>query len=570
MLTAYSQVPKDLAENLKYRAKTYAACADNVELQNDVWQMCADDILFYCNWAIWTFDPRIKAPQSKVLAFVTYEFQDETILDLQAAISSHDMLIEKSRCMGASWMCLIVMQHAWMFQPFSSFLLGSRVEDLVDKPGDPRSLFWKLDFLHQHLPSWMMPNHVRTFLHLENNDNGSTMDGQGTMGDFGRGDRRSAILLDEFAMVQDGHKIERSTRDATPCRIYNSTPQGPAGAFYDKRNTNIKKARLHWTVHPLYSKGLYYDSDGKARSPWYDNECARASHPIEIAIELDIDYMGSSYQFYPAELRRKIEIEDVRPPYVRGNLLYDEDCKPLSFIENPLGSLLLWVNLGPDGKPPRAEYCAGTDIAVGSGASNSCTSVANRITGEQVCEIAEPRMDAFEFARLTVALSRWFYEAFMIWEANGPGVNFTKQVIKLGYRNIYYRRTDKKLSPEQTDQPGWWNTADLAFNLHSELLDSLHKGRFIPRSVDLLRELGEYIHQPGSKVAHIGSVTTEDPTGAKSAHGDRVLASGLVNKVLDSEVGVADKKVDPVAMAHSFAGRQNRRRELAKAAVQEW
>jgi len=45
--------------------------------------------------------------------------------------------------------------------------LVSRVEDLVDKTDDPKSLFWKIDFIHKHLPKWLMPDFERQKMHLK-------------------------------------------------------------------------------------------------------------------------------------------------------------------------------------------------------------------------------------------------------------------------------------------------------------------------------------------------------------------------------------------------------------------
>ena len=76
---------------------------------------------------------------------------------------------------------------------------------------------------------------TRTKLRLTNESNGSTIDGESTTGDVARGDRRTAIGLDEFAAfdVDAGYRALASTRDATNSRIFNSTPAGSGNAFYD-------------------------------------------------------------------------------------------------------------------------------------------------------------------------------------------------------------------------------------------------------------------------------------------------------------------------------------------------
>jgi len=53
----------------------------------------------------------------------------------------------------------------------------------------------------------------------------------------------------------------------------------------------MKRARLHWTLHPEKSKGLYYDEAGRPRSEWYDHEIeSKQMSPSAVARELDISY----------------------------------------------------------------------------------------------------------------------------------------------------------------------------------------------------------------------------------------------------------------------------------------
>ncbi len=60
-----------------------------------------------------------------------------------------------------------------------------------------------------------------------NADNGSVIDGESTTGDAGRGDRRTAMFIDEYAAfdVTDGYRVLLASRDTTNCRGFNSTPE---------------------------------------------------------------------------------------------------------------------------------------------------------------------------------------------------------------------------------------------------------------------------------------------------------------------------------------------------------
>lgn len=144
----YDLVPKDFDANLAFRRDMLLMCGNDAGAARQVKQMCAEDILFYTNVFGWTYDPR---QQVRKLPFITYKgFQDDAILDICDAVQvGEDVSIPKSRCMGASWMGLLAFEWFWHFQSDMSFLLISRNEKYVDEPGNPKSLFWKIDFLHQ-------------------------------------------------------------------------------------------------------------------------------------------------------------------------------------------------------------------------------------------------------------------------------------------------------------------------------------------------------------------------------------------------------------------------------------
>jgi phage terminase large subunit len=194
MSSIYNSVPKGMEENLNFRSTALEKAVTDPKTREALWIACSRDLLFYVNTFGWTYDPRKK---NGVLPFITYPFQDDAMLQIEECITTgKDLVIKKSRDMGASWMLLTVFEWFWHFKDGQSFLLVSRNEDYVDKTGNPKALFWKIDFTHKHLPNWMLPAITRTKLRLTNDDNGSTIDGESTTGDVARGDRRTAIGLD--------------------------------------------------------------------------------------------------------------------------------------------------------------------------------------------------------------------------------------------------------------------------------------------------------------------------------------------------------------------------------------
>src|SRR5262249_54910667 len=150
-----------------------------------------------------------------------------------------DGLVEKSRDMGASFLCCAHALHGWLFRPGYQVGFGSRKLEYVDEKGDPKAVFEKLRFLIDHLPGWMRPPGFRSsehsfFAKLINPANGATITGEG--GDqIGRGGRASVYFVDEAAFLERPRSVERALSQTTRVRIDVSTHNGPGTPFYAKR-----------------------------------------------------------------------------------------------------------------------------------------------------------------------------------------------------------------------------------------------------------------------------------------------------------------------------------------------
>ena len=279
-------VPKDELENRRFRAIILQKCQEDHKFMAAIRAKFFKDIIFAFNTFFWTYDPR-RPPYT--LPFITYDFQDESILALKEAIDGpEDLLIEKSRDMGASWFVISVFLYYWL-QPHggNDFIVGSRKEEYVDKVGVLDTLFEKQRWQLKHLPDFLMPSGFLwkqhdSYMRLVNPETGSYIKGEANNSNFGTGGRYKAALLDEFAKWQKTDETAwRSLGDSTPCRIALSTPYGKRNHFSHLRHeTKMKTMTLHWRRHPLKD------------ATWYENECARRSD-LDVAQELDISYEAS-------------------------------------------------------------------------------------------------------------------------------------------------------------------------------------------------------------------------------------------------------------------------------------
>ncbi len=251
------------------------------DVQELLLEQCRRDILFWFEHFCWTFDPRLNQPHQ---AFRLYPFQKELVMQLAHVIDKgDDLLIEKSRDMGVSWLILLTFQYYWLFHPGSQFLIGSRKMDLVDKKGDLSTLFEKLRYNLRWLPSWMQPKGFKPIHHdslhkLIHPEHGNAIVGESSTVEFGRGGRYKGVFMDEFPFWDYDEQAFASSGQSTPCRILVGTPYGKNNKFAQLRfDSPIQVKSLHWKLHP------------EKDETWYQNQIRRMS-PDEIARELDINY----------------------------------------------------------------------------------------------------------------------------------------------------------------------------------------------------------------------------------------------------------------------------------------
>ena len=566
--------PRDYRQNIIWRRRILQMAEDDKtgETKRMLWMACAREPLFWINGFSFIYEPRGGTPRS--YAWVTWPYQDDVFRKLFAALGRHDIVLAKAREMGATWMVLATFAHSFMFKRLSSFLVISRKEDLVDKLGDPDCLFWKLDFLLQRQPDWLRPRMDRSLLKIRNLENGSTINGDSTNADVGRGGRRTAIMLDEAATFErGGYSIDAATFAATECRFWVSTPKGVGNAFADKWHDDVTaKIALPWTLHPLKTKDLTIDVAGEPTSSWFVRECKKLSHPRLIAQELKIDFVGSDYEYYDADSVMRAKERDGRKPFQTGELEIDLQAgEPIGFVEAEKGRLNLWCVLDERDRPNQTHrYVMGIDVAQGTGASNSVIAVIDRTTMEKVAEFASANTRPEDLAKIAAGMGRWFSGldgrrgAYAIWESQGPGRNFGDKLLELGYGHVYYRRAETTTGKRAVDIPGFHKNRETATILLGQHRAAIAGGEYIERSLETLNECRQYVFTKSGDIEHSRSANTIDPSGAKSNHADRVIATALALLACRETAATESKEPEIPPNCMAFWLRERRREEREK------
>lgn len=569
-------------ENLRQRLKVFEKARTDKVLRGVLIQACREDILFFFNLLAWCYEPRATV---KVKPFVTWPHQVPAILALHDSLVESqktelpiDVVIEKARGQGGTWICNWILVYWWLFNDYFSAGLVTRNEKLVDSKSNADALLWKFDWSIRMLPRWLLPagydydkQHSYTNHTIANPQNNAVVTGCACTWDAGLGGRQTVFFHDEFSAVLDGTDwaMLDSTQHVTLCRWFVSAYYSDSNAFYALANerSSAKKIVLDWKDNPtqndllfVFREGIPFPmdpqdgprlaeyvakhkdelerltrrgflKDGRVVSPWYLSKCLQpGTTPRGIAQQLDRNARGAVGKVMDTDVLDKMAKEKCREPVWQGRVTYDpETLKMTGLIKQEVGVLKLWFTPGIDHSAPFGQYAIGADVAAGSSqtGSNSALSGMNMTSGEQVLEYAEPGILPTKFARLAVVICRWLYNATLNWETTGAsGGTFGREVLEqIQYGSIFYRDVDEIGSKKKTRKAGWAARNDevRAFMLES-LCNSMSDGELVPRSADMIRECGEYEWEQG-KIIHRPTKSAGDD---QQSHADRVVSAGMM------------------------------------------
>lgn len=577
-------VPKYEQENIEWRRNLLRNAEQDTYLQNDLIAASKESLLFWLNAFAWTYhqfdvDPftghRIEAPNPHV-PFITWEIQDELFDALVHHLKiGKDILIDKSRDMGASWCCVDFIHWLWLFRPDSQLLELSRTESYVDQAGNMKALFQKHDYINRWLPEWMRPPEClpggknRTKMHMKNVLNGSVNDGESTTEHAASGDRRLVALLDEFSKVEKGSLMRSATRDAAYMRIINSTPAG-AGTEYSrwKNSGQIRVFVLPFHEHPDKGKDRYIketDTGGfEIRSSWLDAE-EEIRSPKEMAREILRQDIESGDMFFSSmhiidthihlfarepltrwnvEFKRSIAKEAVK------DVLRRKDFNAVKAIRSKKGKLQVWTHLILGRPDQNKSYIFGIDLSKGQGASLSVVSIKCKETGEKIAVWEDANTPPYEMPYVVAALALWCGGCqpcrlpFTKWENNGPGWDFGRIFVKELCYPYYYRKVAPgKTTDKKTISYGYHEGRQSKFELLSLYDRMLAHGGYINHQKEALEEAKIYIHYTDGGIGP--AYLVEESASARKVHGDRVVADALTLDDKEIPKAVVPKDVIP-------------------------
>lgn len=275
--------PIDYVAVFAWRQQQYLKLKKDPELLLGAKTYYADNPADFINHWCDTYDPRNAGSGLPTrMPFILFKRQEEMVAFLlQCLRGEENALVEKCRDMGATWVFSAFSVWLWLFVPGAAVGWGSRKEQLVDKLGDPDSIFEKMRMIIRGLPKVFMPagfsakDHM-TYMRIVNPENSATITGEA--GDnIGRGGRKLMYFKDESAHYERPEKIEAALADNTRVQVDLSSVNGLGNVFHRRREAGVEwhgeltPGRtqvfvMDWRDHPAKTREWYDDRKDKAEA----------------------------------------------------------------------------------------------------------------------------------------------------------------------------------------------------------------------------------------------------------------------------------------------------------------
>ena len=458
---------EEILERIARRKALFDECKRNKTRQKQELERSKEDILYWVNNWVWTHDPRF-APGITTIPFSLFKRQEEYLLwRIDRRLKNEQGIIDKSRDMGVTWLNVVGQAHPFMFEPGYKGAFGSRKEMLVDRKGDPDSIFEKLRFILRSLPRWMRPRYEDPYLKLINLDKGAVITGEA--GDsIGRGGRNSAYDVDEAAYLERPQRVDAALSENCPVIFWTSTPN-----IWSPGNTFDRK--IDRGTIPVFV--FDWRDDPRKDDRWYAKKVATLD-PIVVASEIDRD----------------------RDANVANNIIFAKWVR--AAVEFPLGRTL--------------EMRAGVDIADGGGDETVMVS-GSFPRAQYVDTVRLHDVDPLKTADAVTELARQYGVTRLIYDPIGVGagcggqwkrdntVNFDPVQFVASAKTskgtdgefTFYPEFDRRSNEmfENAKAEAWWTARQRFWKTYRVVTENAyypdHELVSIPNHPDLIRQLSQ-------------------------------------------------------------------------------
>lgn len=264
-----------------------------------------------------------KAQGSPPKPFFLFEYQKRIVLkimELESADQESELLIDKPREMGITWLLCAYFEWRWFFtQNYSSFILSRSEEEVDDGTRTPDgSIFGKFRWMLDRVPRWVIPPSYQKKvirgtttdmnLKLINPTIGSSITGSSTNSEAGRSRRYSTLWIDEAFAIDRFQEVYRSIQTVSKVKIFTSTV-APGKVYEDFKKARAAEGNyisLTWKDHPFKDQ------------EWYDGVKAKAEmmNDPELMREAEPSYAINPKQaYYPTIGKSRLDEIEYNPRF---------------------------------------------------------------------------------------------------------------------------------------------------------------------------------------------------------------------------------------------------------------
>ena len=421
----------------------------------------------------------IQHPQRGKINFELYPFQSR-VMNLWK--DNPYSIILKSRQLGIS--TLAAGYSLWLM----SFFENKNVLALATTQATARNLVTKVQFMYNHLPSWLKVASVENNKLSLRLKNGSRIGAKSSSPDAARSEAVSLLVIDEAAFIDnigDTWAAAQQTLATGGGAIVLSTPYGVGNWFHkmwvsaEENTNNFLPIRLPWQVHPERDQS------------WRDQQDLLLGDPKKAAQECDCDFNTSGDTVFPAERIGNISETQIQPPLEKRGV--DK-------------SLWVWepVNYSK-------TYIVSADVARGDGQDYSTFHIIDIASNTQVAEY-RGKLPTLDFGNLLVSIATEYNNALLVVENSTIGWAVIQAIQQRGYRNLYHSPKGGNVTVESFFSE-WSDHSKLTpgFNMNlktrpltiSKFIEFVNDESVTIRSKRLLEEMKTFIWKNGKAVAQV-------------------------------------------------------------------
>lgn len=374
----------------------------------------------------------------------------------------------------------------------------------------------------------------------------------------GRSRTIHALHASEVAFYDDPETLMTGLRQSIPANglsaIFHESTANGVGNFFHRTYTQASRGNNEfeaffypWHEHPEYRAqflppdelSAFNLEDPDEEEAWLvktfglgPDRLLWRRWAIENLCQGDIDKFHQEYPATPEQAfvstgRNVFSLPDLLRHYdprigMRGELI--ERNGRVTFVESRTGWLTVFTK--PSRDPSWGVYVIGGDPTHTVTGDNACAQVLNRRTKEQVA-IYKRKVDPIQFGKDIQMLGKWYHQALIAPEREGPGYATVGVIAGDNYPNIYQGSSAVSAKGHPTDALGW-STNSATKHLAVQQLKRMTTEHIVEIAG---HRLGLILHDEETLAEMRDYVTDEKGTGYQngegSAHDDTVMALAI-------------------------------------------